>query len=249
VSRLHRAVRRSLVLTSLALLVAAVPATAAGNGDKGSGAKGKAKAKSALKDRNHDRIPDRWERRHGLSLKLNQAKRDQDHDGVRNRSEYLARTDPRDADTDEDGVRDGEEGAGRIARFAGGKLTVTLFNGDDVTARVDGDTSIECHASEDLEREAAKDDDHEGRGSRARAASEEDSEGEDSRESGSEDELDDEAGELEDEESDERYGDPFGDEDEHACADGELKAGRIVHEGELRATPAGLAWRELKLVL
>src|ERR1700709_2084051 len=55
-------------------------------------------------DRNGDRIPDRWERAHHLSLKVNQAKRDKDHDGLRNKAEFMAGDNPRDADTDNDGI-------------------------------------------------------------------------------------------------------------------------------------------------
>jgi hypothetical protein len=57
-------------------------------------------------DGNGDRIPDRWEIKNDLSLKKNQAPRDQDRDGVRNLSEYRNGTDPRDADTDSDGTTD-----------------------------------------------------------------------------------------------------------------------------------------------
>ena len=41
---------------------------------------------AAAKDRTHDHIPDRWEKRHHLSLKVNQAQRDQDRDQLRNRA-------------------------------------------------------------------------------------------------------------------------------------------------------------------
>ena len=95
-------------------------------------------------DRNGDRIPDRWERAHHLSLKVNQAKRDQDHDGLRNKAEFMAGDNPRDADTDNDGVKDGQEKAGQVVSFTGGVLTVHLFNGDDVKGTVDADTEIEC---------------------------------------------------------------------------------------------------------
>jgi hypothetical protein len=71
-------------------------------------------AAASARDRNHDRIPDRWEKRFDLSLKVNQAHRDQDHDGLNNRQEFRARTDPRDADTDNDGLEDGDELAGTI---------------------------------------------------------------------------------------------------------------------------------------
>jgi hypothetical protein len=68
-----------------------------------------ASSAAAKSDRNHDRIPDRWEKKHGLSLKVNQARRDQDRDGLKNLGEFRARTDPRDDDSDNDGVEDGDE--------------------------------------------------------------------------------------------------------------------------------------------
>ncbi len=68
-------------------------------------------------DRNHDGIPDRWEKRHRLSTRVNQARRDQDRDRLRNRAEFLAGTNPRNADSDGDGIPDGEENAGTIASF------------------------------------------------------------------------------------------------------------------------------------
>jgi hypothetical protein len=60
-------------------------------------------------DRNDDGIPDRWEKRHGLSLGKDQSSRDQDRDRLRNLGEFRHRTDPRDADTDSDGLEDGDE--------------------------------------------------------------------------------------------------------------------------------------------
>src|SRR2546423_645943 len=60
-------------------------------------------------DRNHDRIPDRWERHFPLSLTKNQARRDPDHDGLNNKREFGAHTTPRKADTDGDRLDDGDE--------------------------------------------------------------------------------------------------------------------------------------------
>jgi hypothetical protein len=68
-------------------------------------------ANASAKDINHDRIPDRWERAFHLSLKVDQAKRDQDHDGLKNRSEWLDHTSPRSVDTDHNGVTDAHEDA------------------------------------------------------------------------------------------------------------------------------------------
>ena len=104
---------------------------------------------AAARDRNHDRIPDRWEKRHHLSLNVNQARRDQDRDQLRNRAEFLAGDNPRNADSDGDGIPDGEENAGKIASFDAetGKLTIDLFGGETITGLVTEETEIECSNS------------------------------------------------------------------------------------------------------
>ncbi|HEU5104873.1 MAG TPA: hypothetical protein VFU11_03450 [Solirubrobacterales bacterium] len=101
---------------------------------------------AAAKDRNHDRIPDRWEKRHKLSLKTNQARLDQDRDHLRNRAEFLAGDDPRDHDSDDDGVMDGQEQAGTIASFDAetGRLVIDLFGTDTVAGFVTDATEIKC---------------------------------------------------------------------------------------------------------
>ena len=99
---------------------------------------------ASAKDRNHDKIPDRWEKRHNLSLKVNQAKRDQDRDQLNNRGEFASGSDPRDDDTDDDGVEDGDEDAGTISSFDGTTLTIDLANGGSITGIVDENTEIKC---------------------------------------------------------------------------------------------------------
>jgi hypothetical protein len=101
---------------------------------------------AAAKDGNHDRIPDRWEKRHHLSLNVNQAGRDQDGDHLRNLGEFRAGDNPRDDDSDDDGVADGEENAGTIASFdaVSGKLVINLFNKDTVSGLVTAETEIKC---------------------------------------------------------------------------------------------------------
>src|SRR3954462_4713684 len=81
------------------------------------------------RDRNHDRIPDRWEKHHHLSLHHKQGRKDQDHDGLRNRGEFRAHLNPRDADTDDDGIDDGDENVGTVDSFENGVLTIKLANG------------------------------------------------------------------------------------------------------------------------
>jgi hypothetical protein len=95
-------------------------------------------------DRDHDHMPDRWEVAHHLNSHRNDARKDADRDGLKNLAEYRAQTDPRDADTDDDGLKDGKEQAGTITSFTGGVLTLTLFDGSTLTASVTDQTEIEC---------------------------------------------------------------------------------------------------------
>ena len=71
-------------------------------------------AAAAAADR--DGMPDRWERRYGLSVRVNDARRDADGDRLTNVREYLSRTNPRRADTDRDGVADGADALPRRAQ-------------------------------------------------------------------------------------------------------------------------------------
>ncbi len=64
---------------------------------------------AAPRDRDHDRLPDRWERKHHLSPTTSSANRDPDRDHLSNRREPRLRTHPRRADTDRDRLRDGAE--------------------------------------------------------------------------------------------------------------------------------------------
>jgi hypothetical protein len=66
-------------------------------------------ALAAPRDRDHDGLPDRWERQHGLSVHRASANGDADHDRVDNRNEYREGTDPRRRDTDRDHRLDGRE--------------------------------------------------------------------------------------------------------------------------------------------
>ena len=98
------------------------------------------------KDSNKDRIPDRWEKSHKLTLKKDQRKLDQDKDGLRNRGEFLADTNPRDKDSDDDGITDAKEKAGVIASYDAdaGTLTITLYAGGELTGTVTDNTRVKC---------------------------------------------------------------------------------------------------------
>ncbi|HEX6618719.1 MAG TPA: hypothetical protein VF024_03620, partial [Solirubrobacteraceae bacterium] len=175
-------------------------------------------------DRNGDRIPDRWERAHHLSLKVNQAKRDQDHDGLRNKAEFMAGDNPRDADTDDDGIRDGQEKAGQVVSLTGSVLIVHLFNGDDVKGTVDDNTEIECKAAAATTPTARAADDGPGDGG---------DQGDDNGDHGDHGDQGDDNGE---------------DQNQPGCDATKLTPGATVGEAELKATPAGLVFEKIELV-
>jgi hypothetical protein len=114
------------------------------------------------KDRNHDRIPDKWERHHHLSLHHKQGRRDQDHDGLKNRGEFRAHLNPRDADTDNDGIDDGDEHPGEVKSFENGVLTISLANGGEVTGAVTDDTEVQCDDDPGDDRGEDEGEDHHG---------------------------------------------------------------------------------------
>ncbi len=126
-SRRSRGLLAAVLAAAAGILVLALPAAA------------------SAKDRNHDKIPDRWEKHYKLSLKVNQAHRNQDRDQLNNRQEFRAGTDPRDADTDGDGTEDGDNG-GTIASFdsATGTLVINEFDGTTLTGQVTDATEIKC---------------------------------------------------------------------------------------------------------
>jgi hypothetical protein len=192
-----------------------------------------ADAKRAHKaaDRNHDRIPDSWERSNHLSLRVNQAKRDQDHDGLRNLQEYQAGDNPRSADTDGDGTNDSSEGAGKVKSLDGTKLTITLFNGDDVTATLDPTTELECSGAGDQSGDNS---------SAARASSD----GADDNENES-NQVDDGA-QGDDDQGEDDQGE--NDRQQPGCDASLLTAGRVVREAEADATSGGLVWHKVDIV-
>jgi hypothetical protein len=86
--------RRLLLIAAASLVLPCIAATA---------------GEAARRDRDHDKLPDRWEKRHHLSTHKKSAKGDPDRDRLRNLREYRLRTNPRKKDTDGDGYSDRAE--------------------------------------------------------------------------------------------------------------------------------------------
>ncbi len=212
---------------------------------------------AAAKDRNRDHIPDRWEKRHELSLKVNQARHDQDRDHLRNRAEFLAGDDPRDHDSDDDGVMDGNEQAGTIASFDSetGRLVIDLFGTDTVSGLVTGATEIKCEDEHSTTASASSEgsgsgepepgDDHGGQG--------EEEVGDDHGGRGAEagdDNGDDEAGDDNSGPGSHNSGPGHDGDDDHGdrlCTTAELVPGAVVEEAELRIANGQATFHEVEL--
>jgi hypothetical protein len=182
---------------------------------------------AAAKDRNHDRIPDRWEKRHGLSLKVNQAHRDQDRDNLVNRKEFKAGDDPLDPDSDGDGTEDGDEGAGTIASFDGTTLTINLFNGGTISGQVTDQTEVQCDNGDDQ-----GDEDGDGEGGDDDTNSGDDDSGDDG--SGGDDKsASAETTSSDDDPGDVESGDDDQGDDGSSCSSADLVEGATVQEADL----------------
>ncbi len=184
-------------------------------------------AAAKQKDRNHDRIPDRWEKRHHLSLRVNQAHHDQDRDHLLNRAEFIAGDNPRSADTDGDGIPDGEENAGKIESFdtETGKLTIDLFGGETLSGLVTEETEIKCeHSSSSV-------------------SASDSSLGEDN----SGDEQGQDGQENEEEPGDDNGGDNSGPGSSSNCTTADLTPGAIVQQAELQIESGTATFEEVEL--
>ena len=221
------------ISVALALLAFAIPATA--------GAKrSHHKSHHRVADRNHNGMPDRWERK----FRVHKSTADPDRDGVANLGEFHNGTSPRDADSDNDGVEDGnddanhdgiddgDEQSGVITSFDGTILTVTLVNGDVLKGTVNAGTEIECEdtppstTTATTRHDGESGDDHE---------SGDDNSGPGSTTSGSGD--DNEQGDDNDDQG----------ENEGNCTTASLTPQTIVKEAELHLTSAGAVFDKIEL--
>jgi hypothetical protein len=223
---------KTLLTVAIAMALLAVPAGAL--------------AKS--RDRDHDRMPDKWERKHHLNTHANDARKDPDKDHLSNLSEFRHHTDPRKADSDndgiddddevlndtnpnrrdsdDDGVNDDDEISGTIVSFANNVLTIRLpgDNAGTFSGTVNAATEVECEDDDAPAATASHDgsDDNSGPGS--------DNSGPDSDDSG--------PGSDDDRQDDEQ----------NDCTAADLKPGAHVHEAEFFTSGGTTVFSEVELV-
>lgn len=192
---------------------------------------------AAAKDRNHDRIPDRWEKRNHLSLKVNQARRDQDGDDLVNLKEFHAGMNPRDDDSDDDGVEDSDEGAGTVASFdeATGELSIDVFGRGTVSGQVTDATEISCDNGDDDTTDdhggqgQEPGDDHGGQGGDDPAGSTSEGESGHHGHGGDDPSLRTDGGSVQ-------------------CSTADLQPGAPVHEAELELEGGTATWEKVELL-
>jgi hypothetical protein len=103
-------------------------------------------------DRDHDRMADKWERRHHLNTHVNDARRDPDHDGLSNLSEFRHNTDPQKANDDDNEI------SGTIVSFQNNVLTIqpATQGAGTVSGTVNDQTRIECDDDNDDDAPASQ---------------------------------------------------------------------------------------------
>jgi hypothetical protein len=201
------------------------------------------------RDRDHDRMPDKWEKKHHLNPHAKDARRDPDRDHLSNLSEFRHHTDPRKADTDDDGVRDddelrdhtnprredsdddgigdADEISGTIVSFENGVLTLRLpgEGAGTVSGAVNNGTEIKCDDEDDDNPTASAS--HDGSDDNSGPGSDSSGSGRDG--------GDDDRGED--------------DDNQRACTVADLKPGARVHEAELgKAGDGSTVFKEIELV-
>lgn len=79
--------------------------------------------------------------------KLVDGREDRDRDGLANADERVTGHDLRVRDTNSDGIPDGADNAGWITASAAGNVTIRLARGGTITARLTGESWVDCTAT------------------------------------------------------------------------------------------------------
>jgi hypothetical protein len=234
-------------------------------------------AVSQARDRNHDGLPDKWEKHFHLSLHVNQANRDQDRDRVDNANEFREHTNPRKRDTNGNGRPDGREDRDRdhldnAAEDATGNDpvdndtdndgtpdgreqagTVSSFNTTtgDLTINLAGGGSVTGKVTSATEVKCENENEAEDHSNVTASHDGNSGSGSDNSGPGSGDQRGDDRGEGENQNE---QGDDRGNENENEneahdqCPAGTLAQGARVHEAELNVLSSGAVWREIELL-
>jgi len=200
-----------------------------------------ATAGAKSRDRDHDRMSDRWEQKHRLNPRKNDARGDADHDGLRNITEFRAHTDPRDADSDDDGRGDGtedgdhdgmtnreEQASGHDAgdrdsdddRTEDGEElvgSVVSFSGTTLVIKLNDGSQLTGTVTQKTEIEC----EHDGAAAPTASAASDD---------------------------EDRHGSDDDSKDGDGCGTDVLTPGAIVHEAELEVATTGAGWTEIEIL-
>ncbi len=228
-------------------------------------------AVSQARDRNHDGLPDKWEKHFHLSLHSNQANRDPDHDRVDNANEFRERTNPRKRDTNGNGRPDGREDRdgdhlNNAAEDATGNDpadkdtdndgipdgkeqagVVSSFNTGtgELTIDLANGGSVTGKVTDATEVECETENEAEDNETNA-SSSHNDGSGDDRGEAGDQrGENDNENG---DDQGEDHSGARHGDDDHAECPAGTLKVGARIHEAQLKVTSDGAEWVEIEVL-
>ncbi|HET7177342.1 MAG TPA: hypothetical protein VFI63_01505, partial [Solirubrobacterales bacterium] len=153
----------------------------------------------------------------------NPRKADTDGDGLTDGQEVEVGDNPRSEDSNHNGIPDGQENAGEVETFEGGTLTIKLFAGGTVSGMVNESTEIQC---EHPDGEAQSSEDGQDSQSGDQQSGDEGQSGEDSGEAT----VSDEGGQSE------------------SCGTANLVPKTLVKETELDVTPEGAIFHSIDLI-
>ena len=227
-------------------------------------------AASQARDRDHDGLPDKWEKKFHLSTTKSSANADTDRDHVDNANEYRERTNPRRKDSNRNGRPDGREDRDRdqlnnAAEDATGNDpidkdtdndgipdgqeqagVVTAYNTTTGSLTIDlangGSVTAKVTDNTEIEceTETAAEDTNDDSASTSRHGSD-DGAGDDR--SGPSDRSGPGDGDGE-----HHCGAEHGDRDHAECPAGTLKVGSRIHEAKARITSDGAEWVEIEVL-